>query len=294
MPPVDIGRTPFGVASTPYRPLRLGSPKPGTRPRTVQRDWATDARDELNLRFRARRVTSPFLPRVTVLEESKAMAFDFAGILADPRLDILGAPDAIDGGVTNAQLLEVLGHDDLRDLGDRESIRSWGPDVALALRAFSFGVPAAVVRRDIYDTHSFESTTLPVRAGDLARQLAGLNFLLKRMPHPLGGSYFDQTLVVVFSEFARNNTDDDGFNSGNGSDHLDDEEPAPMRHHPVLFMGGVLGACGTGGKLIGGTSDALVPDGSIYTLRSVYSTILDVLGAPHEFWEDRPIDELFG
>jgi hypothetical protein len=293
MPPVDIGRTPLGVSSTVYRPLRLNRPKVGARPRMIQRDWATDVRDELNARFRTRRVTTPFELRVSVLEESKTMAFEFASVLADPLLDIFGAPEATDGGFTNAQLLEVLGNHDLRDLGDRESIPSWGPDVALALRSFAFGVPAAVVRRDIYDTHSFESTNLPIRAGDLARQLAGLNYLLKRMPHPSGGTYFDKTLVVVFSEFARNNTDDDGFNSGNGSDHLNDEEPAPMRHHPVAFMGGALVAAGTGGKLVGGTSDSMVPNGPVYTLRSVYSTLLDVLGATNDFWSDPPITELF-
>jgi hypothetical protein len=67
------------------------------------------------------------------------------------------APDAPDAGVTNGQLLEVLGNHDLTEIGDPQSSLSWGADIALALRCFSLGAPMVTVNRDVFDMHDIEA-----------------------------------------------------------------------------------------------------------------------------------------
>jgi hypothetical protein len=294
LPPVDIGRTPFGASATGHIPLRLASPGAAVPTRTISENWATRARSALDDRF-SKRVLSSYDNRLGILRTSKRNAFEFADLLVDPLLDVIGATDASADGFTNAQLLEVLGNHDLQDVGDEISIRSWGADVALALRMFGLGAPMVAVARDIYDTHDRESLLLPIRSADLARQLAGLNYLLKAMPHPTGGSYWNHTLVVVYSEFSRNNTRlETGFNSALGSDHLVTDPVAPMRNQAVALMGGVLTAAGTAGRQFGATDESMNPIDDVFTMRSLQSTLLDLLGVDHTpFWPDAPIAPMF-
>jgi hypothetical protein len=252
-----------------------------------------EARRRLDARFGARR-SSAYAERLASFAVSKRNAARFAEKLVDPRLHLRAFPDATDAGVTNAQLLEVLGDYTLTDLGDLDPIPSWGPDVALALRFFSFGSPMAVVTRDIFDMHDLEQTNYPTRTRDLARQLAGLDFLMKRMPHPAGGTYWDHTVVTVVSEFSRNNTRiETGFNAGRGSDHVTEEPDAPSRHQAIPLMGGPVVAAGKGGRLLGATDDRMEALGPVHSSRSLLTTLLDWIGidtAP--LWPDAPIAEL--
>ena len=214
-PPVDVGETPFGLSAGRYSPLRVAGAAV-TRPSgSIQEGWHTGVRNTMNARF-AERIPPAFAARAEQLTIQKRNAFVFDDVLSNPVLDILGQPDAASAGLTNAQLVEALGDYDLLTIGDFESRRSWGPDIAKALRFFEFGAPVAVVERNMYDLHAREQRGLPPRSQDLVRQFAGLNFLLKMMPHPDGGSFFDHTLVTVVSEFGRNNVLDTGFNSGRG------------------------------------------------------------------------------
>jgi uncharacterized protein (DUF1501 family) len=132
--------------------------------------------------------------------------------------------DAESDGVSNRELLEVLGGGQ-----DENSVfidaRAWGRDVATAVRLFGFGTAACVVTRNEFDLHSDEERRYPPLARDLVRQLAGLRYLLPKMPHALGGTYWDHTVIAVVSEFSRNNTfPETGFNSARGSDHVEERQ----------------------------------------------------------------------
>lgn len=293
VPPVQIRATDFGRGAADYaktRPLTLqGGGRSFASQLPVGQGWKIGARDALNARFRDNR-SRAYRSRLSEFLISKSYASTFSTMLSDPLLDVVGMGDAAAAGVTNRQLLEVLGNESLRARGDLNDTQSWGADVALALRFFQFGSPAVVVTRDIYDMHDDERTNFAPRAGDLARQLAGLSFLLERMQHPGGGTYWDKTMVVVVSEFSRNNTALNGFNSGNGSDHVG-EASGPTRNQAVAVMGGMVTQ---GGKLIGSTDKNMNAQGKVFSSRSLLATCLDGLGMdPNKYWADAPIEELF-
>ncbi len=294
VPPIAIGPTPFAVTGRGFVPLQLPPASATVTRQPLTRDWSSEIRDALDQGMSESTATA-YAARLDTLATAKRDAFDFSSLLIDPQLDVRGAPEASALGVSNAELLEVLGDDDLADLGDPQSERSWGPDVALGVRALGLGAPMVVVERDLYDTHSDEDASLPVRSADLGRQLAGLRFLLGRMEHPLGGSFWDHTVVTVLSEFNRNNTEaDTGYNSGNGSDHqlLD---AFITRNQAVPLLGGPIERAGLGGTRWGSTDDQMRPQEPSLGMRRVYSTLLDLLGAPHGgAWPDLPLTEVFG
>jgi hypothetical protein len=290
VPPIEIGASEFGLGSgemVRYRPLSVGAPEESLDAElTVRNTWNAAARDRLDRRFLARKA-GVYSPRIENFTTSKQNTSTFADLLRDPRLDLFGAPTATDAGVTNAELLELFGREPLSATDDASA---WGPRVALALRFFSFGAPACVVTNDIYDLHDDERSEYAPRATDLVRQLAALDEVLRRMPHPEGGTYYDATMVAVVSEFSRNNTGASGFNSGNGSDHVE-EEAGPCRNQAIAVMGGVVRAAG---KQIGSTDAEMNATGKVLSSRSLLSTFLDVLGLSHEaFFAEPPIEELF-
>ncbi len=293
MPPVEIGPTEFGggaedaAKARPLSMLGAGGSFAGELP--VGKGWKLKARDALDQRFMAR-TPRAYSSRVGEFLRAKGYAAAFADVLGEPLLDVLGQPEAQGQGMSNGQLIEALGTGNLAALGDTDGLMGWGAEVAFALRFFAFGVPACVVTRDIYDMHDNEAMNFAPRVQDLARQLAGLNYLLKNLDHPRGGKFWDRTMVVVLSEFSRNNTGPQGFNSGNGSDHVL-ESPAPCRNQAMAFMGGPVTA---GGRLLGATDQEMNALDKVYSSRSLLSTLLDVQGLSHEDdWEDPPIEELF-
>ncbi len=295
VPPVEIGPTEFGNGTGSYaqtRPLSVfGADSAFVADKPIGKGWKMAARAAVDARFKNTRPRT-FRLRLNNYLGSKQNAATFADMLKDPRLNVVSSPTGTDAGFTNAQLLEVLGDYDLSTIGDEQSLRSWGADVAMALRFFGFGTPIAVVTRDIYDMHDREQFNYAPRSKDLVRQLAGLNYLLKAMPHPTGGTYWDKTLVVVLSEFSRNNTEETGFNSGAGSDHVG-YLPGPCRNQAIALMGGVIPSANRG-KRYGSSDDQMVATGTVYSSKQLLSTILDVLGiAPTPYWSDAPIAELF-
>ena len=279
LPPVEIGPSDFGVGVGDYgerRPLSLFGAQfsTGTAGGTTA-GWHTEMRKTLDEAFLAKR-SRAYQKRLKAFRLAKENAALFSGMLQDPRLDVVNSPEASDAGVTNAQLIEVLGNHDLTEIGDPQSRLSWGADIALALRCFSLGAPMVTVARDVYDMHDIEADAYAPRSEDLVRQLAGLHFLLTRMPHPDGdGTYWDKTLVVTTSEFSRNNTQElTGFNTGNGSDHVGSDD-APTRNQALVMMGGVVAAAG---QMIGSTDDDIKATGEVIASRDVLATVLDVLG----------------
>ncbi len=293
VPPIDIGNTTFARADDEYLPVRIADTTASVALRAIERDWTTEVRDRLDQRFASASPTA-YHARLQRFADAKRDAFGFSKLLVAPRMDVRGAPAAEDAGITNAQLLEVFGDEDLADRGDPDGGPSWGPDVALAVRALGLGAPMVTLERNLYDTHSQEALSLPVRAADLVRQLAGLRFVLGRMPHPGGGVYWDHTVVTVLSEFNRNNTEvESGFNSGKGSDHVVASDHV-TRNQAIPLLGGPIERAGLGGTQLGFTDDDMQPQDPPISMRRVYSTLLDLLGAPSEgFWPDAPLTELF-
>ncbi len=295
MPPVEIVPTDMGLGAGIYgerRPLTLLGARSGAASALSVKDgWHSDLRKGLDEKFLARR-SRAYSKRLRNYRIAKQNAGVFSHMLLDPKLDVFGHPEAVDAGVSNAQLIEVLGDHDLADIGDPQpGIRSWGGDVALALRCFSGGSPMCAVTRAIYDMHDIEHDAYAARSEDLVRQLTGLSFLLKQMPHPEGGTYWDKTLVVTLSEFSRNNTfEETGFNSGNGSDHVPTGD-GPARNQALAVMGG---AVTQGGKLIGHTDEQMNAVEGTVDIRSFLATLLDVQGIDGASLVGKaPVAELF-
>ncbi|MCA9704380.1 MAG: DUF1501 domain-containing protein [Myxococcales bacterium] len=152
----------------------------------------------------------------------------FRNVFLDPALRVADEPTA-GSALTNAQLQAILGTSLL------------GRNLALALRFVQHGSAAVLVGNNGWDTHSAEPPDYMASANDLARAFAGLNFALKRMPHPEGGTYWDRTLVMVTSEFGRDNLMANGYNSGNGSDHTGGPG---SRFQAFPYMGGLVAQAG--------------------------------------------------
>lgn len=293
LPPVEISPSELGLGAGEYaktRPLSLADAAGSFASELpVGKGWKHSARIAMDDAFHARR-SPAFDLRIEDMIRSKAYTREFADVLTDPTLDVLGQPDASAGGFTNGELVSIFGDYTLDTIGDPDPLPSWGAGVAKALRFFQLGAPMCAVTRSYYDLHDTEAVAFAPRTRDLVRQLAGLHHVLRTMPHDKGGTFWDRSLVVVVSEFSRNNTNADGFNSGRGSDHVY-EGPGPARNQAVAIMGGPIAAKG---KRLGETDDEMNATGKVYSSRSLLSTLLDVVGVDHRpFWEDEPIQELF-
>lgn len=289
LPPFDVGLTTFGRGTGDYaafRPIAVTSAddftgKSGNGGEFQKAQWAVELRNEFDEPFIARR--APHVrPYLEAAKDAKQNSRAFTAALHDPSLDLRGAPEATKGGFTNNEILEVLG-------GEFFGSSTWALEVAFALRLFQFGVPMVTAMRYLFDSHSDEKTLLPMDGGDIGRQLAGLNFLLKRMTNEQGQTLWDRTLVVVASEFARDNVlQNTGFNSADGSDH---QGSNGSRNQCWALMGGPI----VGGRKVGGLNpDTLATtNGPAKSVRSVWSTVLDVMGIDHSaLWTDAPIAEL--
>jgi hypothetical protein len=289
LPPFDLGRSSFaraGGAFAGFEPMMIGSAaeltgrSKGTIP-SEHAAWAAPLRDQRDAALASER--PPFASRmVGALRDARTGSRVFARVLADPALDLLGDPSALLGGITNAEMLEVLG-------GGASS--KWGLEVALALRLLQLGSPAVTVFHYLYDFHAREKDGLPADGGDLLRQMAGVHFLLHRMTDARGIPLWSSTVAIVVSELGRDDTDPQtGFNSADGSDH---RGTAASRNQIWPIFGGPIarsGACI--GRLDPMTLAAI--DRPASSVRSVHSTLLALLGIdPSAYWPDPPIDELF-
>lgn len=290
LPPFDIGLSTFGRGEgdyAGYRPLAVQSASDftGNSQNSTELNrarWAVELRNELDEPFIARR--APYVrPYMEAARDSKINSVAYTAALHSPALDLLGVPDAPLGGLTNTNLLEIFGYYDFPQ-------STWALETAFALRLFQFGVPMVTVLRYLFDSHSDEKTLLPVDGGDLGRQMAGLNFALKRLTDTQGNTLWDKTAVIVVSEFGRDNTiANTGFNSADGSDHQG--SPACRNQCWPIFGGPI-----PGGKRIGGLDPATLAttNGPAFSVRCVWSTVFDLLGMDHlPYWQDAPIQELW-
>jgi hypothetical protein len=284
-----------------YRPIRLNGPLDFRAPRQdPQRDAPEPERalersfDDAMQRARPKALDG----RLADFALAKDLGLAYGGVLASDALRVETAPDAVLGvtmdgaALTNAMLAEAFGRES--DPGG-----AFGPTLALGVRLLQLGSPAVALGLVGFDLHSEEAERLPSLAGSLARAMAALHFTLSRIadPEAPGKSYFDTTLVVLTSEFSRDNVSDAieagfkrGFNRGDGSDH---HGSMPCRVQSFPFMGGVV----PGGRLIGaGTDERLKPRGAPFRSASVLATLLQALGIDHAPWLPGigPLAEIYG
>lgn len=288
LPPVVIGNSArlWGSGAGefgPYRPVIVGSWRDfrnqGGSDAATQPGWATQVGAALDDDLAVSRAAR-HRAMVDGLRDSKRQAATFRPVFTDPLLDVEQQPDATAHGMSNAQLLAAFGSEE-----------RFGLDAALAMRFLGFGAPAVVLGDGGWDFHSDERTEFRAHAENFARVLAGLHYALRTLQHPDGGTYWDHTLVVVTSEFGRDNTEVTGFNSGEGSDH--NGGPA-SRYQALPFMGGLVGQ---GGRFFGATDAATMEPRAgepVFSSTSILATCLDVLGIdPTPHFPDAPMDVIF-
>jgi uncharacterized protein (DUF1501 family) len=242
--------------------------------------WATNLTNGMDTRLRdklhpaKREVVDSYI-------QSREATTRYSAIFNDDALKIgQNSPTPVDG-LSNADLNRMFGQN------------GTGRNIALALRLFHFGCPAAYINEGAYDLHSNEEGDLPPRIDGLNQLISATRTALQVMAHPRGGTYWDHTLVVFGSEFGRT-TGGNRFNSARGSDHGGD---LATRWMSMPMMGGLITSAGVGGRSFGSTRRAdLVAEGSVYSYRALTKTLLDYLGADHaEFFPaDMPIGDFVG
>lgn len=238
--------------------------------------WARELADGYDVRHRGA-VNPSHYSTVDAYVQSREATKAYAEIFASDMLKVGEESNELYDGISNAELAQALGD------------RGAGRNAHLALRLFHFGCPAVYIDEGGYDYHSDEETELPMRIQGFNQLLSALEWALRRMEHPTGGSYWDHTIVAVGSEFSRS-TRGAPFNSARGSDHGGDHA---TRWMSMPFMGGPIGARG---RMLGATNASdLSPEGQVYSYRSMWKTMLDALGADHSafFPADEPFDDLF-
>ena len=215
-------------------------------------------------------------PTVDAYIRSREATKAYADIFSSDILKVRDNRDEVFDGLSNPEMAAVFGDS------------NGGRNVHLALRLFHFGCPAVYIDQGGYDMHSDEEMNLPGRMEEFVRILSGLEWSLKRLEHPDGGTYWDHTLVVAGSEFSRS-ARGARFNSARGSDHGGD---FATRWMSMPFMGGPIGAKG---RRLGATDpNDLSPQGEVYSYRATWKTLMDFLGAEtSEFFPaDDPYDAL--
>lgn len=203
----------------------------------------------------------------------------FRNVFLDPALKVATETTAgVD--LTNAELASILGTSLL------------GRNMALALRFLQHGSAAVLVGDNGWDTHSSEMGPYSVSANTLARVLAGLNFSLKRMNHPEGGTYWDRTLIILQSEFGRDNLQSSGYNSGGGSDHVGGPG---SRYQAFPYMGGLVGQAGRFfGRTDATTMEPLAGEPIFGTVNHMAMALAYLDITTEEIWPGvEPIAEIF-
>ncbi|MBV1861123.1 MAG: DUF1501 domain-containing protein [Nannocystaceae bacterium] len=287
-PPVVIGggdaTTPFARPAGDTEPLKttsfaeFASQSGDGDAGEQQPDWARAFEAGLDNHMRNTHSASD---RTTMsrLALGKDAVEHFRSVFTDPALKVEAEPTAEKYGYTNAQLAAIFG------------TSTFGRNAALATRFLMEGSTAMVIGDNGWDTHSNEMSAFTTSAQTLERVLCGFNYLLKNLPHPAGGTYWDRTIVCTVSEFGRDNMMGSGYNSGGGSDHTG--TPA-MRNQAWFMMGGAA----AGGMQLGQTNTddvSLVGGSQVYSTQNYLATWLAWLDIDHEdvFPGSTPIEDFF-
>ena len=244
-----------------------------------QPDWTTRLGDKLDDRFNQKLALSN-AAKVGLYLDSKANRGRFRDILSMPMLNILSDGDVDRTLGTNEMLREAFG------------LGPWGPRTALAVRMIQLGSPIVSIGVGGWDTHSNEMVDYPPLARDLGRQLAALAYVLPRLAHPDGGTFWDHTLITVLSEFSRDNTERlTGYNSAQGSDH---QGLNGSRYQAIPFMGGIV----QGGRMFGQTDRvtmAPINREEVFHSQGVLATLADAIGVdPGLFFDQKAVTAMVG
>jgi len=123
----------------------------------------------------------------------------------------------------------LLANEDLRTLfevgvsGSAGRYGRYNEGAMLALRLVQSGSKSVTISSGGWDTHQGEANKLGDMLPRLGSAIAGLIQVLDSLqpidPSKPGNSALDQVLLVVDSEFSRDNTDASGYNGDDGSDH---------------------------------------------------------------------------
>ncbi|VAW70717.1 hypothetical protein MNBD_GAMMA09-2442 [hydrothermal vent metagenome] len=159
----------------------------------------------------------------------------------------------------------------------------------MALRLIQSGARAITITNGGWDTHGDEAGRLRNSLPRLGKALHSLISTLKDLPSLSGtkANALQDVLIVVDTEFGRDNTGENGFNSSSGSDHNN----RYAKYFSVMFAGGGV----TGGRAIGATDVSFSPvDGITYHSSRINATIYDLLGVSRgKYLSTTPIEELY-
>jgi hypothetical protein len=293
-PPVVVGggdsTTPFAAPSGNSEPLRTngfrefanqsGNGEEGE----AQPGWARAFENGLDHHMRDTR-SAHDRSAMSRLALGKDAVEHFRAVFTDPALKVADEPAAQKHGITNQELGAVFGTTD------------FGRNAALATRfllegstAVLIGDPGAGLGGN-WDHHSGETNLYMNLCRTLERVLCGFNYMLKRMDHPAGGSYWDHTVVAIISEFGRDNLQASGYNSAGGSDHVGGPG---SRYQAYCVMGGPVGAKGAQlGTTNSGTMELV--GNQVYSTTDYLATLLAFLDIdPTEVWPSAtPIGDLW-
>ena len=165
-----------------------------------------------------------------------------------------------------------------------------GAKMALAVRLLQYGSPAVAVGYNGWNLHKNEKTGIQAVSVPLGRAIASLIYVLSGMKGTVAKRKLDEVMVVVVSEFARDNVlPDTGFNDQNGSDYRG-SNPSRFQSLPI-FGSGIAG-----GKVYGGlgASPDLSPTGKVYSSAQLGATMLGALGIDNTpYFAASTIDEIF-
>jgi len=195
----------------------------------------------------------------------------------------LGFRNSDGSPITNGELRNLFG------VNDSGGGNQYGSAAMLATRLVQYGLTSVNIERGGWDTHGNEANSLPGRVADLGQAIRGLILTLKdtKLPFSESASALDDVLIVVDSEFNRDNTGAGGYNGGGGSDH----QSTYARYFSAMFAGGGV----AGGRAVGETDANLNPvDGITYHSSRINATIYDLLGISHtKYLGTDPIEELY-
>jgi hypothetical protein len=286
-PPVVIGTggatTPFGASAGTITPVMVPSfsefadqsgDDGGSQP-----SWARAFEAGLDEHAAGSR-SNRDRQRIERLSNGKQNVEAFKAVFTDPALKIATQPNGTRSGLTNAQLQAIFG------------TTTFGRNAALATRFVSYGSAAVLIGDNGWDTHSNEMSAYQTSANGVARVLCGLNYALKLMDHPEGGSYWDHTLICMISEFGRDNLMGNGYNSGGGSDHTGGPG---SRYQAYAVTGGLVTQ---GGRLFGVTDPNTMeplPNEPVFGTQAYEAMWLRVLDIDSEqiFPGTDPVDAVF-
>jgi hypothetical protein len=216
--------------------------------------------------------------------------------IAQPYFNITAAGDEASIGtrlsddtpVTNAELRALFG------VNGNGGGNGYGEKAMSALRLVQSGVRSVTITNGGWDTHGNEAARFNNSVPALGNAIHGLITTLKDLPSisiPPKANLLEDVLIVVDTEFARDNTGDNGFNNSDGSDH----SSRYAKYFSAMFAGGGV----AGGQALGTTDSQFVPSPDEYASTTYHSsrintTIYDLLGIESGKYLSEPsIEELY-